>query len=105
MIKPTKITIKPILMNLLNNQNFFTKIERHVHIPITKYPMTNNSTKKQIFLHWGFIKGQIHFHAFTDIWTDTQMHNYTHSLSPTSLYKYLKLKLQKTIQPSRASSK
>ena len=44
-------------------------------------------------IHWSFIKVQILLHTPTDIQTDTQMHNYTHSMAPKALSKYAKLEL------------
>ena len=37
-------------------------------------------------MHWSFTKVQNLSHAITDIQIDTQMHNNTHLMAPTSLY-------------------
>ena len=54
-------------------------------------------------MHWSFIKVQLSFHVPTDKWTDIQMHNYIHSMVPTSLSKYTRLE-SCTIALSMAST-
>ena len=42
-------------------------------------------------MYWSFIKLPIINHSFTDTRTDIQMHNYIHSVAPTSFYNYTTL--------------